>query len=235
VTIPFIAAVLTLAGATAQVEDGAALEFRPRFTSGLDDREGTCKLRLRIDEQTELTMAGDRVTARSLHGRPAQDRGSECTGPLPEGGIREFEFRQTTGRGQAEVVERPDRRYPARVVIRVRDEKAGPGEYTLEFRWSTGGAFGAGWIGPQQRPAQGGTFPMDEAISLCQDVVRGRIAEEHGYTSASFLRTGSVTGRRGWFTGEAAATRSGARAVFEFACHVNLDSGRVREAHVTRR
>ena len=210
-------------------------EFRPRFTSSLDSREGSCKLRLRVDDEAEVIMRADRVFVRAVRGAPARDVGSECTSPLPSRGIQDFEFEQTDGRGRAEVIERPDRRNNSRVVIAVRDDKSGDDKYTLEFRWTSGSAFGGGFNRPAERSPFSGSFPLEEAISLCQDVVRGRIAEEHGYTNTSFLQTDAVVGRRDWFAGEATARRGGARATFRFECNVSLDAGRVREARVTRR
>jgi hypothetical protein len=233
-----IAVLLTAAGilaGLAAAQPVPTTEFRPRFTSSLDSREGSCKLRLRIDDEAEVVMRGDRVFVRALRGAPARDVGSECTGPLPSRGIQDFEFEQTDGRGRAEVIERPDRRNNSRLVIAVRDEKGGDDKYTLEFRWTSGGAFGPGFSQPAERPPFSGSFPVEEAVSLCQDVVRGRIAEEHGYTDASFLRTDAVVGRRDWFAGEATARRGRARATFRFECNVSLDAGRIREARVTRR
>ena len=211
------------------------IEFRPRFTSSLDSREGSCKLRLRIDDEAQVTMRGDRVVVRTLRGAPARDVGSECTGPLPSSGIQDFDFEKTDGRGRAEVVERPDRRNNSRVVIAVRDENGGDDKYTLEFRWTAGSAFGGGIDRPSERPPFSGSFPMEEAVSLCQDVVRGKIAEEYGYTDITFRQTDSTVGRRDWLAGEATGRRGGARATFRFECNVSMDSGRVREARVTRR
>jgi hypothetical protein len=220
-------------GGFAAAQTVPTTEFRPRFSSRLNSREGSCKLRLRIDDEAEVIMQGERVVVRALRGAPARDAGSECTGPLPARGVQDFEFEQTDGRGRAEVIERPDRRNNSRVVIAVRDDKGGDDKYTLEFRWSAGSAFG--FNRPAERSPFSGSFPVEEAVSLCQDVVRGRIAEEHGYTNASFLRTNAVTGRRDWFAGEATATRGLARATFRFECNVSLEEGRVREARVTRR
>jgi hypothetical protein len=234
VTAAVLVAAIAFAGLAA-AQSVPTTEFRPRFTSSLDAREGSCKLRLRIDDEVEVVMRGDRVFARAVRGAAARDVGSECTGPLPSRGIQDFEFQQTDGRGRAEVIERPDRRNNSRVVIAVRDDKGGDDKYTLEFRWTSGSAFGGGFNRPAERPPFSGSFPVEEAMSLCQDVVRGRIAEEHGYTNTNFLRTDSVVGRRDWFAGEATARRGGARATFRFECNVSLDAGQVREARVTRR
>jgi hypothetical protein len=220
-------------GAGAQELPGA--EFRPRFTSGVDPFEGSCKLRVRIDEEAELIMRGDVVTLRPLKGGPGRDLGSECTAPLPSRGILEFDFRKTDGRGTAEVLERPDRRNHSRVVIRIRDPKNGDDKYTLEFQWATRSGLGGGLGKPGRREPSAASFPVDEAISLCHDVVRGRIAEQHGYTGAEFLRTSAVVGRHEWFAGEATARRGDSRATFAFECNVSLNAGRVLEARVNQR
>lgn len=225
---------LALCGSTG-AQELPATEFRPRFTSGVDPFEGSCKLRVRIDEEAELTMRGDVVTIRPLKGGPGRDLGSECTAPLPSRGILEFDFRKTGGRGTAEVMQRPDRRSNSSVVVRIRDPKNGDDKYTLEFQWATRSGLGGGLGKPGRREASPASFPVEDAISLCQDVVRGRIAEQHGYTGVDFLRTSPIVGRREWFAGEATARRGDTRASFAFECNVSLDAGRVLQARIDRR
>jgi hypothetical protein len=110
--------------------------FQPRFeTNDRDARFGHCRLRIQIDDQTDVIMFGDRVILRTITGQPpSYDVGSECSSPLPRHGVIDFDFRKTEGPGSATLRESPDRD-EARVVIHVYDPQAGAHRYTLEFRW----------------------------------------------------------------------------------------------------
>ncbi|HEU0142537.1 MAG TPA: hypothetical protein VFQ79_22635, partial [Bryobacteraceae bacterium] len=70
--------------------------FTPRFESTDSNRSsGECKIRVRIDEEAEVIVNGNRVSIRTLRGRPGTDAGSECTSPLPVRGVQDFNFRKT--------------------------------------------------------------------------------------------------------------------------------------------
>ncbi len=241
--IPFLAWALPLP-VSAQLGRGNDMEFRPRFDS-TNDRAGSgrCRIRVRIDDEAEVLMQGDRVVVRVISGGPARDVGSECTSPLPRN-LREFEFEKTDGRGRVDLVESPERN--GRFIARIRDSKGGDDKYTLDFRWSGGGGFGSGGgFGGRDRdrgPFTPGGRDRDrdrdrgsQAARLCQDAVRGRLATDYGESDAD-IRLNSLDdnlGSRDVLEGEARARNS--RDRYAFRCRVNLDTGRLRDVEVRRR
>jgi hypothetical protein len=214
--------------------------FQPRFTSyDRDAREGFCKLRVRVDDVTDVIMFGDRVTLRTIRGRPSYDVGSECSSPLPRRGIVDFDFRQTDGPGRANVVDSPDRA-DGRLMIHVVDPRDGDHKYTLEFRWRREHREHWGdWEGERDHDRPGPppppAFGDDRAIAMCQDVVRDRIRDEHHAHDAEFFRVRVDEGRREWVVGEAAARSRGDRLRFRFECSVDYHDGRIRSARVWER
>jgi hypothetical protein len=229
-----IAPFLATSSVTAQESN-----FQPRFNTGdRDAREGYCKLRIRVDNVTDVIMFGDRVTLRTVRGRPSFDVGSECSSPLPRRGIVDFDFRQTDGPGRANVVDAPDRG-DGRVVIHVVDPGDGDHKYTLEFRWrathrqgwGNWDGDGGGGFAPPPPPPQA-SFGMDRAIGVCQDVVKDRIWNQYHYRDADFFHVRADEGRRGWIIGDVVARRRDDRMRLRFECDVDYREGRVRNARV---
>ena len=213
--------------------------FQPRFRSyDRDVREGFCKLRVRVDDVTDVIMFGDHVILRTISGHPpSYDLGSECSSPLPRRGIIDFDFRQTDGPGSARVVEAPDRG-EGRVVIRVNDPQNGAHNYTLQFRWrSEHREHWGDWDGDRgyDRPPPPPAFGDDRAIAVCEDVVRDRIRDEHHAHDAEFFRVHVDEGRREWVVGEVVARRHDDRLRFRFECSVDYRGGNVRSARVWER
>ena len=55
--------------------------------------KGQCDIRLRVDNEAEVSVRGDTVSVRTISGRDARDDGSECNEPLPDRNIRSEERR----------------------------------------------------------------------------------------------------------------------------------------------
>ncbi|MDX2150211.1 MAG: hypothetical protein SFV54_05720 [Bryobacteraceae bacterium] len=244
-----VLAVLLAAPLPGQFGGGNDLSFRPRFESTNDSSSGRCRLRIRVDDEAEVMMQGDTVRVRVIRGGPARDDGSECTAPLPRT-VREFDFEKTDGRGRAELISRPDR--GNRLLVRVRDSGGGDDKYTLDFRWSGGsGGWNSGgddsWryrdrnrdpfsTGGRDRDRDRDRDRVGQAARLCEDAVRGRLATDHGVSSADLRLTDVDENRRGnrdVIEGEARVR--GSRDRYAFRCRVNLDSGRLRDVDVRRR
>ncbi|MCL4850787.1 MAG: hypothetical protein KJZ78_05330 [Bryobacteraceae bacterium] len=211
--------------------------FTPRFESTDSNRSsGECKIRVRIDEEAEVIVNGNRVSIRTLRGRAGTDAGSECTSPLPVRGVQDFNFRKTDGRGRVELTARPDNR-SGRAVFLVRDSEGGDDKYTIEFQWSGSGGLGggrdsAGGFGrPGSRP--GSTFNNDDALRVCRDAVTTRI--QAGYQGADVDFASPAAGQRDVIQGEAIAWRGRDRQWFRYTCRVDFNTRRVRDVNVTRR
>src|SRR5689334_20264503 len=74
-------------------------------------RDGRCRIRVRIDDDSDVELRGEQIRIRVLRGGPGRDEGSECNSPLPTSGtIRNFRFRGIDGRGDSRLVQEPDSR-----------------------------------------------------------------------------------------------------------------------------
>ncbi len=127
--------------------------------------EGQCDIRLRVDDEVEFALRGNRVETRTLSGRDPQDVGSECNFPLPVGRVNNLRWEQRDGRGRAELIEEPSRRNGMRAVFNVRDPQGGDGRYHVRIKWdlagssesggSSGGSWGSGASGGNRPPRPG--------------------------------------------------------------------------------
>src|SRR5438045_478378 len=54
--------------------------------------KGQCDIRLLVTGEADLSLRGDRITARTIAGADVQDDGSECSAPLPVAPVRGFRF-----------------------------------------------------------------------------------------------------------------------------------------------
>ncbi|MCZ2074700.1 MAG: hypothetical protein HUU41_01495 [Bryobacteraceae bacterium] len=211
--------------------------FTPRFDSTDWNRSsGECKIRVRIDDEAEVIVYGNQVSIRTLRGRAGTDAGSECTSPLPVGGVQDFNFRKTDGRGRVDLTARPDNR-SGRAVFRVRDSEGGDDKYTIEFRWSgasgLGGAYdsGGGFVRPGSRP--GSSFSNNDTLRVCMDAVTTRIQASYQGGDVDFASP--AVDQRDVIQGEAIAWRGRDRQWFRYTCRIDFHSHRVRDVKVTRR
>lgn len=103
---------------------------------------GVCEIRLQVDNQSEITVDGDRVYMRTLSGQDGRDDGSACTVPLPGREVPGFNFEILERRGDIQLVEGPTRRNGGKVVVRVRDSQGGFGRYIFRISWAMEGVGG---------------------------------------------------------------------------------------------
>lgn len=113
--------------------------------------EGQCDIRLRVDDEVEFALSGDRVETRTLAGRAPQDAGSECNFPLPRGRVNNLRWDVRDGRGRVELIDEPNRRNGMRAVFNMRDPQGGDGRYHVRVKWDlagstdSGGSSGGSW------------------------------------------------------------------------------------------
>lgn len=145
-----------------------------------DRRDGRCRIRVRIDDDSDVELRGDQIRIRVLRGGPGRDEGSECNAPLPRNGeIRNFRFRGIDGRGNPRLVQEPGSRNYYVAVVNVQDPKGGDESYTFELTWEwdgRGGSGGGGGIFPNRPstrptpPSGGGIFPEGPGDSSLPDM-----------------------------------------------------------------
>lgn len=113
-------------------------EVRPRPNNnwGRDRGQGEMNIRLRVDEEVEVAVRGDRMFIRTLSGRWAQELGSDLSAPLPQKTVA-VEFSKRGGRGRAWLIEQPSARNGFTLRFRVSDPKRGDGRYHIRLRYPT--------------------------------------------------------------------------------------------------
>jgi hypothetical protein len=98
--------------------------------------KGVCDIRLRVDQDAEVTVRGDQVDVRSRSGQDARDDGSVCSGPMPTGDIRGFAFDVKDSRGEIQLVAEPSSRNGFATVVQIRDKADGFGRCHFRLTWS---------------------------------------------------------------------------------------------------
>lgn len=113
-------------------------EIRPRPNSnwGRDDGRGEMNIRLRVDEEVEVAVRGDRMFIRTLSGRWAQERGSDMSAPMPMRNVV-VEFKKRSGRGRVWLVEQPSRSNKFTLRFRISDPRGGDARYHIRLRYAT--------------------------------------------------------------------------------------------------
>lgn len=126
---------LSLLGASAMA---SVQEIRPRPNGdwGRNRGEGQIDIRLRVDGEAEVAVHGDRITVRTLSGRPAYDQGSEYSAPLPQANVA-IDLDKRDGRGSVRLVEQPSRRNRYTAVIRISDRDGGDDRYHVRLRFQS--------------------------------------------------------------------------------------------------
>jgi hypothetical protein len=114
--------------------------------------KGQCDIRLRVDNEAEISVRGDMVYVRTISGRDARDDGSECNEPLPARAVSDFNFEVRDRRGDIALLSEPTQRSGNRAVVRIRDGDGGEGRYHFRLSWQMdGGGYGR----------DGGSYPDD--------------------------------------------------------------------------
>lgn len=135
---------LVLAGAGAFLTMPAAADtsftVKKMTRSDVPSGKGQCDIRVRVDNEVELSVRGDRVDIRTISGSDARDEGSECNFPLPIGEVNNFRWEKRDGRGRVELMEEPTRRGNNRAVFNIRDSDGGAGRYHIRLNWDIAGS-----------------------------------------------------------------------------------------------
>ena len=214
--------------------------------------KGQCDIRLRVDNEAEVSVRGDTVSIRTISGRDARDDGSECNEPLPARSVGGFNFEVRDQRGDIVMLSEPSPRTGYRAVVRIRDNDGGEGRYHFRLSWQMdgGGArpdFGSrpdygsrpdfGSDSERNDPRWGRSGGLARAIEACSEAASERIAGEYRNADVDILsiRADNGPGRNDYIVGEAAVGRGRRAETLLFACHVDLITGRVRSVSVRRR
>jgi len=232
----------------------ADTQFRVRRMSRNDVPlgKGQCDIRLRVDNEAEVSVRGDMVIVRTISGRDARDDGSECNEPLPARNVGGFNFEVRDRRGDIVLLSEPSRQTSYRAVVRIRDNEGGEGRYHFRLSWQMDGRgaepdFGSrpgygsrpdfGSDAERTDPRRGRSSGLARAIDACSDAASERIADEYRNPDVDILsiRADNGPGRNDYIVGEAAVGRGRRAQTLAFACQVDLNTGRVRSVNLRRR
>jgi hypothetical protein len=204
--------------------------------------KGQCDIRLRVDNEAEVSVRGDMVSVRTISGRDARDDGSECNEPLPVRIVDSFNFEVLDRRDDIVLLAEPSRRNDFRAVVRIRDGSSGEGRYHFRLSWRMDGGgsrpdYGSGSGNDAGDRRRGGALSLGAAIDACRDAVLEKIASDYRFDSVDIrnARADNGPGRNDTIVGDAIARRGRSMATFTFACRVDFNSGRVRTVDVRMR
>ncbi|MBX9603380.1 MAG: hypothetical protein K2X35_20410 [Bryobacteraceae bacterium] len=234
---------------------GNPADFRPYFEQyDPNATEGSCTLRLRIDEEAEVRMQQDRVQIRTLRGRPGSDAGSQCTSPMPRRGIVNFDFRKTGGRGDVQMIQQPGANSNG-FAARISDRDSGEDTYVIEIRWQADRFSGRGGrdgnVNPNDsnRPGGGwGDWPpsgnapqvteLRDARRNCREAVRSEASRRYNIYNIdvrfSQETDSSPNGRWAILSGQAMGRDNWSNQTYDFECRVDADTGRVQRVRMRR-
>ncbi len=213
---------------------------RTASRSGFRGDHGKCTIEVNVDGVAEVEIQGDRGILYTLTGAPAQWVRFECNDTLPRV-PDDFRFSGVDGRGRQTLIRDP-RGNRGVAVIRIEDNKGGREGYTFDIEWRgyanssvNDGRFGdrGGFPGGFDRNNDAGA---GRAIEVCKDAARDRANRQYGYRNIEFGRVGieDNRGRNDSVRGRFIYRRGFSQEEFEFACSVDLSSGRVRNVELRR-
>lgn len=110
---------------------------------------GQCDIRLRVNQEVEVSLRGDTVDIRTISGSDPSDDGSECSAPLPSRDIAGFTFQIIDKRDQTRLLAEPSSRNGFAAVVTIRnaaniraaDNRNTPGgeeRYHFRLTWMLG-------------------------------------------------------------------------------------------------
>jgi len=132
-----IAALLLAAGFPALGD--SRFRVRPIARTDVPMGKAQCDIRLRVDDEVEVSLRRETVTIHTVAGRDARDDGTECSQALPDADPSGFAFEVQDGRGEVRLVEAPSRANGYRAIVHIRDPEAGEGRYHLRLTWQPAG------------------------------------------------------------------------------------------------
>jgi hypothetical protein len=119
----------------------ADTQFQVRRASPVSALAGKsrCDIRLLVTGEADVSLRGDRITARTIAGADVQDDGSECSAPLPVAPIRGFRFEVKGKRNDIRLLEEPGGSNAFAALLRIRNTAPGVGHYRFVISWDDTG------------------------------------------------------------------------------------------------
>jgi hypothetical protein len=139
-----VAATLAAAGALAanaeervyRIESDAAHRITPAPNWNVAAAEGSCRLRIWVDDRARVKLHGDQIVVETDSGKTSFDQGSVCTQPLPAHPVDNFHVAVARGRGTVMEVREPDRRNDYTGGVTIVDPQNGGDSYEIVMAWN---------------------------------------------------------------------------------------------------
>ena len=136
----------------------------PEWNLGAPD--GTCRLRIWVDDKADVQMRGDQIIVRTHSGRRSFDQGSVCNQPLPFHRVDDFHVVAERGRGQVFDVTAPNRRNNFTSTITIDDPQPGGEIYEVTVAWRNPDTVRVAPL------ASNDPYPYFDETRACQERVR---------------------------------------------------------------
>jgi len=146
------------------------LQLRARQLPGWDpsQREGSCEIRVWVDDRAEVRLRGDKIWVTTLAGAKGRDQGSECSQPMPFNAVGDFQVRQLSGRTHIGMVQNPSRGNNYTAMLTVEDRQGGGDNYAFEVTWRA------------EANITNAPAPFFDDVRACQEIVRQRFTAQNG-------------------------------------------------------
>ncbi len=159
-----LAATATSAQVRYSDEYSLRLGRAPEWNLGSPD--GTCRLRIWVDDKADVQMRGDQIIVRTHSGKRSFDQGSVCNQPLPFHRVDDFRVVAERGRGHVFDVNPPSRRNNFTSTITIDDPAPGGETYDVVVAWRNPDAVRVAPL------ASNDPFPYFDETRACQERVR---------------------------------------------------------------
>jgi hypothetical protein len=89
----------------------------------------------RVDGTIRVTVRGNRVSSQRVSGGPIYDERTSIGTRLPRRNSGDVDVRKVSGRGDVEVIQRPDNNNNYTLMFEIRDDDGGSDSYDIEITW----------------------------------------------------------------------------------------------------
>jgi hypothetical protein len=193
----------------------------------LNAEEGTCRLRLSVDDRATVQLRGDQIVVNTNSGRRSFDEGSVCTQPLPFGNVENFRIVANEARGRIAAVSMPNRRNNFTGTIHIDDPQPGAATYDLLVSWRNVDR-------PSAPLASNDPFPYFDETRACQERVRseflGRNEGDAYIEFAGMTEREEAGANRERIRGRAFARNRNESRTLTYECVMNDRTNRVLSA-----
>jgi hypothetical protein len=89
----------------------------------------------RVDGTVRITFRDGRIYSTRVSGGPIQGERADVGSPLPRREVSDIDVRKLRGRGDVDVIQRPDSRNGYTLIVEIEDDDGGSDDYDLEVTW----------------------------------------------------------------------------------------------------